>query len=55
MDEANLIDYDDILLFSVKLLEQNQDILEHYQNICEYILEDEAQDSSKIQQKFIKL
>ena len=53
LSEANLIDYDDILLFSVKLLEKNPDILEYYQNICEYIIEDEAQDSSGIQQKLI--
>ena len=55
LDEANLIDYDDILLFSVKLLEKNDDIREYYQNICEYIIEDEAQDSSGIQQKLIGL
>ena len=55
LDEANLIDYDDILLLSVKLLEKNRDILEHYQEICEYIIEDEAQDSSAIQQKLIGL
>ena len=55
LDEANLIDYDDILLFSVKLLENNKDILEHYQEICEYIIEDEAQDSSGIQQRLIGL
>ena len=36
--EANLIDYDDILIMSVKLLENNPDILEYYQNICEYII-----------------
>ena len=53
LDEANLIDYDDILLFSVKLLEENEDILKHYQDICEYIVEDEAQDSSGIQQRLI--
>ena len=55
LDEANLIDYDDILLFSVKLLEENKDILEHYQDICHYIIEDEAQDSSGIQQRLITL
>ena len=53
--EANLIDYDDILIMSVKLLEQNPDILEYYQNICEYIIEDEAQDSSGVQQRLIGL
>lgn len=53
--EANLIDYDDILIMSVKLLENNPDILEYYQNICEYIIEDEAQDSSGVQQRLIGL
>ncbi len=53
--EENLIDYDDILLMSVKLLEKNKDILEYYQDICEYIIEDEAQDSSNIQQRLIGL
>ena len=53
--EENLIDYDDILIMSVKLLENNPDILEYYQNICEYIIEDEAQDSSGVQQRLISL
>ena len=55
LSEANLIDYDDILLLSVKLLEQNPDVLKYYQEICEYIIEDEAQDSSGIQQRLIAL
>lgn len=50
-----LIDYDDILISAVKLLEENTDILEHYQTICEYMIEDEAQDSSFIQQKLINM
>ena len=51
----NLIDYDDMLISSVKLLKENSDILNHYQEICEYIIEDEAQDSSAIQQELIGL
>lgn len=51
----NLIDYDDMLLFSVKLLEENPDILKYYQEICHYVIEDEAQDSSAIQQRLIEL
>lgn len=50
-----LIDYDDILISAVRLLEQNPDVLTYYQNICEYMIEDEAQDSSFIQQKLINL
>lgn len=55
LKEFNLIDYDDMLTGSVKLLEQNPDILAYYQNICQYLIEDEAQDSSLIQQKLIAL
>ena len=53
--ENNLIDYDDMLISSVKLLENNEDIRTYYQNICHYIIEDEAQDSSSIQQRLINL
>lgn len=55
LKDNNLIDYDDMLTGSVKLLEQNPDILDYYQNICQYLIEDEAQDSSLIQQKLITL
>lgn len=55
LQQNNLIDYDDMLLFSVKLLEENSDILAYYQEICHYIIEDEAQDSSAIQQRLINL
>lgn len=55
LKEYNLIDYDDMLIGSVRILKENADILEHYQDICEYIIEDEAQDSSSIQQELISL
>ena len=51
----NLIDYDDILLYSVQLLERYDDVREYYQNICHFIIEDEAQDSSSLQQRLINL
>ncbi|MDD3238303.1 MAG: ATP-dependent helicase [Candidatus Gastranaerophilales bacterium] len=53
--ENNLIDYDDMLDLAVKILEKNQDILDYYQNLCEFIIEDEAQDSSSLQQKLLKM
>ena len=55
LKEYNLIDYDDMLTGSVRILKENPDILAHYQEICEYIIEDEAQDSSLIQQELIAL
>ena len=44
-----------MLTGSVRILKENPDILAHYQDICEYIIEDEAQDSSGIQQELIAL
>ncbi len=55
LKESNLIDYDDMLVSSVRILKENPDILAHYQDICEYIIEDEAQDSSGVQQELIAL
>lgn len=55
LQEFNIIDYDDMLIGAVRILRENPDILAHYQNICEYIIEDEAQDSSLIQQELINL
>lgn len=55
LKENNLIDYDDMLTSSVRLLEKNPDILHYYQELCQYIIEDEAQDSSSVQQKLIGL
>ena len=55
LKEYNLIDYDDMLTGSVRILKENPDILSHYQEICEYLIEDEAQDSSGVQQELISL
>jgi DNA helicase-2/ATP-dependent DNA helicase PcrA len=55
LKDSNLIDYDDMLISSVKLLEENSDIRAYYQEICQYIIEDEAQDSSAIQQRLINI
>ncbi len=55
LKEENLIDYDDLLWLSLKLLRQNKDVLSYYQNLAKVIIEDEAQDSSYIQQNLILL
>ncbi len=55
LKSQNLIDYDDLLFLSLKLLRENEDILSYYQNLAKIIIEDEAQDSSAIQQNLIKL
>lgn len=51
----NRIDYDDMLRYALQILEENEDILKHYQELCKFIIEDEAQDSSFVQQRLLKL
>ncbi len=55
MTDNNLIDYDDMLCLALELLERNPDVLSYYQDIFRYIIEDEAQDSTKLQQKLLSL
>ena len=55
LKENNMVDFDDLLLLTKKIFEENPDILEHYQNIHKYILVDEFQDTNSIQYQIIKL
>lgn len=51
----NAMDFDDLLLNGVKLLEAAPEILEHYQNRFQYIMVDEYQDTNYLQYKLIKM
>lgn len=51
----NAMDFDDLLLNTVRLFEQNEDVLAHYQERFKYIMVDEYQDTNKIQYKFISM
>ena len=51
----NAIDFDDILMLTVKLLFENPDRLSYYQSKFKYILVDEYQDTNKVQFLFISL
>ncbi|HNX13268.1 MAG TPA: 3'-5' exonuclease [Oscillospiraceae bacterium] len=53
--ENNALDFDDILLHTVKLFEENPDVLEHYQNKFQYIFVDEYQDTNMVQYKLISM
>lgn len=53
--ERGLIDYDDMLKNAVKLITENEDIKNYYTNLCHYVIEDEAQDSSELQQKLLTI
>ena len=51
----NSLDFDDLLLFTVKLLNENPEICESYQNKFEYILVDEYQDTNRCQYELVRL
>ena len=51
----NSLDFDDLLLFTVELLNKNSEIREFYQNKFEYILVDEYQDTNRCQYELVRL
>jgi len=53
--ENNLLDFDDLLLYTVKLWQTNKDVLSHYQDKWHYIMIDEYQDTNGVQYLFTKL
>ena len=55
LKSLNLIDYDDLLILALTLLKTNSKIREYYQNLAHFVIEDEAQDSSAIQQELINI
>lgn len=54
MKEANALDFDDLLLKTVKIFEANPSVCEEYSSKFDYIFVDEYQDVNDIQYKFIK-
>ncbi len=55
MKDLNAFDFGDLILFCVKLFEENKDIKEIYQKNFKYILVDEYQDTNFIQNKWLNL
>ena len=53
--EANALDFDDLILLTVRLLAEHPDILERYQEIFRYIMVDEYQDTNPLQYRLVKL
>ena len=52
---SDAMDFDDMLCNTVKLLEQEPDVLKYYQNLFKYIMVDEYQDTNKVQYKFVSM
>lgn len=55
LKEANALDFDDIILLTIKLFAECPDILEKYQNRFKYVLVDEYQDTNVSQSRLVKL
>ena len=52
---ANAVDFDDIILLTVRLFEQDEDVLDHYRRLYRYILVDEYQDTNPLQYRLVSL
>jgi ATP-dependent DNA helicase Rep len=50
----NAVDFDDLILLPVKLFQQDQSVLERWQNWIHYLLVDEYQDTNTTQYQLIK-
>lgn len=53
--ELGIMDFDDLLVNGLRLIEENPDILAYYKNRFKYILVDEYQDTNVIQSRFVDL
>ena len=51
----NAMDFDDLLLNTVRLFEADEGVLRKYQNRFRYIMVDEYQDTNQIQYSFVKM
>ena len=49
LKENNAVDFDDIILLTVKLLQENDDVRAYYQRKFRYVLVDEYQDTNHLQ------
>jgi DNA helicase-2/ATP-dependent DNA helicase PcrA len=53
--ESGGLDFDDLLMLTVRLFEQYQDVLGYYQGIFHHILIDEYQDTNRAQYRLVRL
>ncbi|MCR4925600.1 MAG: UvrD-helicase domain-containing protein [Clostridiales bacterium] len=55
LEKSDAMDFDDIIFKTVKLFQENPEVLEKYQDKFKYILVDEYQDTNHAQYKLIEL
>jgi len=55
LKKSHAMDYDDMLIFTSRLLMENTEVLQRYQQMFKYILVDEFQDTSSLQYQIIRM
>ena len=55
LKQNNALDFDDLLVFTYKLLKENQEVREYYQDKFKYIHVDEFQDTNTIQYEIVRI
>lgn len=55
LKENNILDYDDLIIYATKLLEENKDLQEFCQSLFEYVFVDELQDINLAQYKLLSV
>ena len=55
LKQNNAVDFDDLIMLTVELFQQNPDVLDRYQERFRYILVDEYQDTNMAQYVLVKL
>jgi DNA helicase-2/ATP-dependent DNA helicase PcrA len=53
--DSNLVDFEDLLLLTIRLLKQEPDVKEYFNKVFQYVLVDEFQDTNNVQYELIKL
>ena len=55
LQQNNSVDFDDLLILPIKLFREHQDVLKKYQNLYQYVLIDEYQDTNQAQYILTKM
>ncbi|MBQ4094242.1 MAG: UvrD-helicase domain-containing protein [Oscillospiraceae bacterium] len=55
LKEAGAFDFDDLIYFTVRLLQENPDVRDYYHRRFRYVMVDEYQDTSRAQYMLVKL
>lgn len=55
LKSKNMLDFDDLLMYAVKLLQTSEEARRYYQNRYKYIMVDEHQDTNDIQYEWLRI